>query len=624
MSAIAGIASFEPGAPNPTRRLDDLDHALAGCGPDGSSRAEHRGAAMLFRALHLTADDERTPQPLLTGDGLLVAWDGRLDQRRELCRRLGLRPDDPPPDVELVAGAYRAWGESFLEPLVGDFALALWDAPRRRLILGRDPFAARPLFFASAGGSILWASTPRALLATGEIAPEVDDDWVASYLITALPADRSPFAKIGVVPPGHAVVFEPEGRRERRFWRLESRKGLRLKSDGEYEEAFRELFAEAVRCRLRVRGTVGAELSGGLDSSSIVCAADRLIRGGEVEAEELVSYSMVFDRAASSDEREYIRAVEERTGHRSFHVLEDDYPTFAGFDRPRSQIPSFWQLWPAARARSAEVLRDCGARALLSGFAGDDLLWSEIVAPFHLADRAARLELGRLGRALGGWHRRGRLPYPQLLWRAVVLPLWQAARGRGAEPPSFDFAWLSDRLRSRMPELLARNLGHGGGFLLPSRRSRYESLRTAISDRSWLLDEIDLGLVVTCPFLHRPLVEFCLAVPFEQLVRPHEGRSLQRRALRDLLPAEIADRHRKRGPGEAILRGLRREGAAVQALFEDPAARVYQHGYVHRERFLEQLEKARFGIKPAVGALIRVIQVEVWLRSLSTPKSSRP
>ena len=137
-----------------------------------------------------------------------------------------------------------------------------------------------------------------------------------------------------------------------------------------------------------------------------------------------------------------------------------------------------------------------------------------------------------------------------------------------------------------------------------------------MNDRSFIADEIEHGFQLSCPFLHRPLVEFCLAVPFEQLVRPHETRSLHRRALRGVLPRAIADRRTKGGPGEAMIRGFRREGPVIQALFEDPDARVFARGYLDRRRFLEHVEKIRHGVVGDHAILVRALQVEVWLRSL--------
>jgi len=621
MSAIGGILSLAGKFEDHRAILARLGEALAARGPDGQQEAHLADASMVYRPLEINARCQRTRQPVSTPEGWLVAWDGRLDNQRELRHQLQPVPAPGAADVEWVIGAYRRWGSSCCERLVGDFALALWDAPRRQLLLARDPFGSRSLFFAIDGsGAVLWASSPKALLATGRVSSHVDDDWLVAFMINAQSANGGPYRDLRAVPPGSRVLFGDVGPRTECFWRPEDIAEVRHASDEDYEEAFCQLFTAAVGNRLRASGTVCAELSGGLDSSSIVCVADQLIRQGTVEAERLITCSHVFDRASGSDEREYISAVEAQTGRPSWHILEDEYPLLEDFERPVTQVPHFWQLWPAAFRRTAAILRQHGARSLLSGVGGDHLLWSAVLAPFHLADHAARLRLGRLAQGLLHWRQHTPLPLVRLLWSSVVQPLWNAAQGRGAEDMEFEHPWLGAAYRRRTKGMKRSSLERGHGFLLPSRRSRSEILRSAINDVSWLIDDAEFGIERSCPYLDRPLVEFCLGIPFEQHVRPGEMRSLHRRSLRHLLPEKIVDRKDKRGPGEAVMRAVRREWPVVRQLFDN--AQVVERGYVEPKIFLERLEGLRFGMLADLGILIRVLQVEVWLRALE-PSSLR-
>ncbi len=615
MSGIGGTLSFGP-APARPDLVEAMNDALGALGPDDYKIVQHENVTMIHRALHVTPESHLTRQPMKTDDGLLVAWDGRLDNRLELERHLDLRADFELPDVDIIVQCYCRWGDAFLEPVVGDFAVALWDTTRRRLHLGRDPFGARALFFAVSREWILWASSLRALFATGEITPEVDDDWVDAYLVNAHAGDQTPFLGVETVSPGEIVTFGPESQFRRRFWKMEDHAEIRYKSDTDYEDEFRSLFYEAVKCRLRTRGVVCCELSGGLDSSSIVCVVDDLLRRGEVDATDFFTYSIVYDQASEADEREFIRPVELRTGRRAIHILEDDFPALAGFAHARPQVPFRYQNWPELRRRVVDLMEEGQAKSVLSGFGGDQILWSEISFPLQLADYAARLQLRRLLRGIRSWHWRGGYPYPALLWDGVVRPLWYAAWGRGSPKQGFEFAWLTERLRSRIPQLKANSLGTGRRFQLPSRRMRYDTLRRSINSWSWLVDDLDQGYEISCPFLHRPLVEYCLALPFDQLVRPGEMRSLHRRALRGVLPDIITDRQDKRGPSEATMRGIRREWPVIDSLLGGPDARIYARGYVHRKRFLEQLEKVRFGFVGEHAVLVRALEVEVWLRSL--------
>jgi len=396
---------------------------------------------------------------------------------------------------------------------------------------------------------------------------------------------------------------------------------IRHPNDEGYERAFRELFTDAVRRCLRADGAVFAELSGGVDSSSIVCIADCLLSDGATEAKELHTLSWVYNRASSSDEREFISIVERHTRRPAYHILEDDYPVLAGFAQEQPEVPGGYQVWPAGRRRMMELMRQHNARVLLSGFAGDHLLWSQLDVPFQLADDVARLRPLQLLRELGRWHRDAGIPYPSLWWDGVAKPLWLSVRRRNPDSLDFGFLWLGDEQRRRIKDYVAGRLNWCHGYAIPSDRMRIDSLSRAVSGQSWLYDDRDQGIETRYPFLDRPLVEFCLAIPFNQLARPGQMRSLHRRALKGILPEPIRARASKRGPDEAIMRGIRREWPNIEAMFASHKSRVYERGYVHRDRFLEELERIRHGLYGDQAMVLRTLQVEAWLRSLETTRN---
>jgi asparagine synthase (glutamine-hydrolysing) len=567
MSGIAGIATFESDTRRHEKWLRAMGKALNVWGTDSVRTERLTSAVMLYNALYVTPLSDVRPQPAVTRGGLLVSWDGRLDNRSDLAYRLRFRSYDETPDIDLVAAAYRMADEGFIDNIVGDFAVALWDTRLRKLCLGRDPFASRPLFFAQYGSHILWASSPHALQATGEFPLRLDNEWVAAYLTNCHSAGWSPFCGI-------------------------------------------------VRSRLRAKGPVCCELSGGMDSSSIVCVADDLIRSGRAQARNIFTYSYVYNRASESDERDFIRLVEAQVQRKSYHILEDDYPMMAGFANVRPQIPFRFQNWPAAAMRVKEILNERGARLVLSGFGGDQLLWSQLSAPYHLADHLVQLRPLSLLREMRLWHQRGCLPYPFLFWDGLVRPIWRMALRRGARDMDFDDSWLTTRVRSSMRGFAARSLAGERGFSLPGQQARYDSIRAAVNGWAWLIDDLAQGYEVSCPFFHRPLVEFCLSIPFDQHVRPGEMRSLHRRALRRILPAGIVNRQCKRGPSDAMMHAIRREWPTILSLLSGTEARIYTGGYVERVPFLKRLEDIRFGLKDDHVFLIRALELEVWLRSI--------
>ena len=625
--ALGGL--FAPDGPEPDpEALARLSDALARRGPDGETLRRRPGIALVQRALSL--DGGRFGAPALERDGLLIAWDGRLDNRAELARALG-GPDEAD-DLGLIARAWEAWGEGFPERVVGDFALSLWDPRRRCLLLARDPFGARPLFYARRGGELLFASTLTALRAAWPLPVEVDDEWIAGYLVGVRDVERSPFRGLRSVPPGHTLIADGRNVSLRRFWELDPGREVRCRDDGEYEERFRNVFLEAVRCRLPAAEPVFAELSGGLDSSSIVCAAGRLLRDGRdvgdagdgrdagddgaAPGPTLVPISEVYSLSRTADESAYIRIVERWTGLPSHRLTEEDCPILAGVEERWFEIPIVLQCFLARHRRTLGLMRERGARVLLSGVGGDQILRSQVGMPVDLADLVRAGRLREVPAALRHWHREQRRPYAELLGQGLITPLLPRPLRNRLAPPLIALPDWYDRGFARRMDLRGRLAAVGDERIrLPTRRLQSAMVELAARNTAWRYDAgPERPMLLAFPFLHRPLVELCLALPTDQLVRPGQTRSIHRRALRGLLPPEIAGRADKRGPMEPILRAVAAQWQTLSRLLPD--ARVCQRGYLDPTAFRRALDEARFGKPERKLFLLHMIALEVWLRQI--------
>lgn len=280
---------------------------------------------MVFRAFHTDRESKLERQPLVTTAGHMLAWDGRLDNRTELISQLRDYLDRHATDVEIVTASYLRWGIDFLSRLIGDFAISLWEPATGTLLLARDAFGTRPLYYEVSSKRIGWSSDLASLLdnATGPLA--IDREYIAGYLSAAPELDRTACKNIHSVPPGFAVAFRDDRITKREFWRPDSRQQIRYRRDSDYEEHFRELFRDAVGCRLRSDGPVWAELSGGLDSSSIVCMADQIVEAGESETSQLETVSYVYDKSPASDERRFIGEIERQRGRTGHYFHEDEF-----------------------------------------------------------------------------------------------------------------------------------------------------------------------------------------------------------------------------------------------------------------------------------------------------------
>jgi asparagine synthase (glutamine-hydrolysing) len=517
----------------------------------------------------------------------------------------------------LVLATYRQWGIPGFSRLIGDFSLALWDSEERLLVLACDAFSVRPLYYHLDREYLLWSSRSRALLDAAGLSAEVDEEFVASFLTCSRPSAHSPFRAVQMLPPGCALVVRAEHAELRRLWSPEPRREIRYRSDREYEEHFRSLLREAVACRLRATGAVYADLSGGLDSSSIVCLADDLLAAGEAEAPELRTVSWVYDRSKTSDERPFIRVIEEKRRRSGLYISDEEHPMLSR--PPSSYRPDYPHGQLAYLSRNnflADTMAKAGSRVLLRGTGGDHVLAGEVgQMPFEVADL---LQRGRLGQALRTslvWSHALRRPWHSVLWQGGIIPLLPPALKPRTRTRHRLESWFDPGFAKRL-HLAERIRGveDDVGFHRPSARQHYNLVRQVSRDIGWEFFTTKGCVEMRFPFMDRRIVEFCLAVEVSQWLRPGESKSLLRRALAGTLPEVVRLRRSKAGPDEAFHRACLREWGWLFAYASD--ARVCAHGFVDRTALTETLQLMRHGGKLTRPQLLRTLCLEFWLRSL--------
>jgi asparagine synthase (glutamine-hydrolysing) len=617
MSAIGGIINFN-GAPVDAELLIQLGDNLRSYGPDGGFEVRQSSVGMVYRPFHTNVESRRERQPLIGHDGCILAWDGRLDNREEVLVLVSdeLRTDRS--DSSIVMAAYRKFGLAFPQRIIGDFAFSLWDPKSRTLLLARDPVGARLLFYYVDANRIVWASRLEPLLEFPDIDFEVDDEYVAGYLALHPGESLTPYKNIHAVPPAHLAIVRDGKVVSWRFWGLEPDKEIRYRTDQEYEEHFLALFSEAIRTRLRADGPVWADLSGGLDSSSVVCVADEVMKRGSVQADTLETLSAVFDESSKSDERKFISIVEQKRGQQGHHFLESEYPllSVSAFEGLRS-IPNPLEMWGEYHKAVRKKMRERGARVLLAGIGGDELLTASPDPSPELADLLVQGKLRDLHRRAQVWSLALKKPYFDVLLSNGVVPALprrvqslHKRQLRGKRISLLQPRFIKDF------DLYDRLLGPKDvfGCRLPSSRgqaSAYLSVRNVICSGHLLTWG---PVAITYPFTHRPLVEFLQAIPPTQWVRPGQGRSLVRRALQAYLPVEIAKRKGKGNPGEAVLRAITREWSRLREVLRD--ALVCERGYVNPNALKALVEQPDFERSPEGLVVLRISYLELWLRDL--------
>lgn len=623
MSVLGGIYCFGEAVVE-QEMLARLGQSLSARGPDGGRDLLAGQVGFSYRAFHTNRESRLEDQPYVSPAGRILAWDGRLDNREEIAR---LTRTPFATDVELVMAAYERWAEDFVSKLIGDFALSLWDPLTHKLMLGRDHAGVRSLYYRIDRERAIWSSDLTALLEISPREVEIDEDHIAGFLSFGVDTTKTPFLGFKAIRPGHVLIVDRSGRAiDKRVWALDPSAKIRFKSDTDYEERFRELFAEAVKTRLRSDRPVIAELSGGLDSSSIVCMADRLLQSGSVDAPGLELVSHVTDEYKTSDERRFIHYVEDHIGRKSNYVRQEDYPYLTPMPDP-SRISTINQYLTNCGYNIAvkKLMREHDSRVLLSGIGGDELLHSVNDPAPELCELLVTCKFLSLFRRLRIWGDLLREPYPRLLWQKAVLP---------ALPIRFRAAFRKNNnalLSSWLNQDFARRVGFQQrslttpdifGFRRPTGRDQAIGFLSVVNRISTGFRTEAADYDISYPYLHRPLVEFLCAIPFDQLLRPGNSRSLMRRSLAGLLPPEILRRKGKGQTREILGVGFERQWPRWRRFFDDPL--VVRYGFVEPKPLHAALLRARHGLAGEAFQLSSILTLEVWLRLVEERKKSLP
>lgn len=617
MGAIGGIYLMNGENPDP-RALEALSLHQSQIGPDGKYTSSDGPVALLYRPFRTQPSCAGEDQVYRSIEGDVLIWNGRLDNRDEIVRLLEISTEKGPPPAELIYLAIRRWGFWALAKVLGDFSLVLWQPAQRRLILGTDIWALKPVFYYLDSTRLVWASRCRAIAEAQGIPLEVEDEFVANFLIRPRPVSRSPLKRIHKLPPASCLVVEGSRSRIERYWSPDPHRQLVYAREEDYEQHYRELLGQAIACRLEAAGPVFAELSGGYDSSSIVCIGDSLVRARKVSTPEIRTVSYIYTDSPSSDEREYITPVERAVGKQGLHIDNKEAPLLTvppGTLRP--DLPVGQLVYFARNQHLADRMAEHRSRVLLRGFGGDQITWGDIgFMPFEIGDHLVTGRWGRAVRASREWALAQKSPVHQVLWRGGIWPLLP----RSIRKYTSSFAlplgkWLHPDFVRRL-DLRDATLGPALDipFRLPSQANLYGTISEMAQLVGWEFI-LDRGCVeCRFPFFDRRLVEFALATPMEKMVTPSQPRRMARKALEGVLPPEVQARRSKAGPDEAVYRTFSRNAAHLAPLVEDPL--VGHYGFIDPKTFKATFDLVRFGTRVATPQLLRTFALEFWLRSL--------
>lgn len=589
------LCAFRPGG-EPLHRADLFAHlAQVRRAGELEPTSQFHGS---FAAV--TAEPTRTFRSLVAQwNGLIGVGDVRLDNRSEIAGYAGGAPAHVT-DLEVVLRAIDARGEKVIPALLGDFGFVVWDARACKLLAVRDAFGVKPLFHRTVRGVTMLASRMD-VLATAE-------DWDAEHIadmITGLfaPRERTIWKDVRPVPAGGFLIQRGTVQEGRRYWSPSAFEPVEQADERAVTEEFLTLFREGVRTRMAAPSATWSQLSGGLDSSSVVCMAQSLLGAGE----NLGGTLTIVDTLGNGDERKYADLVVKRHGLRNEHVRDywawqEDADGPPGTDGPRPLYPFF-----ARDRRMCDVIRKSGGRVVLSGFGSDHYLIGHLL---YISDMAGRGHIASAIRETARWSVMTRQSFWNMLGQHVLRPLVRAGRPVADSHERLP-AWIEpgfaahQHLTDRMPH--ARMRGDRMGTWFAQRVARDMQSVPAWTER-WPYGE---DVEVRYPFLYRPLVEAGLRLPVRMRIRPEGHKWILRSAMRGILPEEVRRRRSKSTIDVRIAWSLERERHRLDALLRDPI--LAQLGCIDPARLRDAVDSARRGTERNLVFLMNALSLETWL-----------
>jgi asparagine synthase (glutamine-hydrolysing) len=627
MCGIAGIVASDRLRAEERASLPRMRDVITHRGPDDSGLRVDAFAGLAHRRLSIV-DLATGHQPLANEDeSIWIVFNGEIYNHADLRRQLeaaGHRYRTRS-DTETIVHAYEQWGDDCVDRFRGMFAFAVWDAPRRRLLLARDRLGIKPLYWALSGGRLTFASEIKAVLESGVVSAAPNEDAIPELLSTRyLSGSETMFRGVHRLLPGHVLVFEGGGAVTRQWWDVPTGPpdtGAAMSKRDAVDE-FRARLEDAVRTRLMADVPLGMFLSGGLDSSAIAALMARMID------RPLQTFSVAFhDRAFS--ELGYAREVAAAIGAEAHEIVIDEQDFFAALprlvwheDEPiahPSSVPLYF-VSRLAREHVKVVLTGEGADELLAGYgkypralanwrAGT--AWNLAPEPFR--SFVANTVVPRLPGRVGRYASRSFLAMP-----------------RTPEAMFFDnFAAIGLRRQANLllPRVADRATAHAAYgasracFDTPAGRSTmldrllYTDLKTYLVELLMKQDQMSMAASIESrvPFLDHPLVEFAAGLPSRMKLRGLTTKWILREAVTSILPSSILERRKMGFPVPFGIWARTTHTGVLRDVLLD--RRTRERGITDPKAVSTLIDAHAAGAANGSDALWSLLNLELWYRT---------
>ncbi|WP_432821478.1 asparagine synthase (glutamine-hydrolyzing) [Trichloromonas sp.] len=597
MCGICGIYNLG-GAPVDRDLLGRMNDTMVHRGPDGSGLFADGGIGLGHRRLAII-DLHTGEQPMATEDGRLqVVFNGEIYNFLELKKELegcGHRFHSHS-DTEVLLHGYRQWGESFVDRLRGMFAIALWDAPNRKLLLLRDRAGKKPLYYHFDGKRLVFGSELKALLANDTVSREMDPAALDAYCSFGyVPSPLSIFRSVRKLPPAHLAVCTSKGMTQRKYWDLDMSSEPGTVDEARAIAELQEVFDEAVRLRMISDVPLGAFLSGGVDSSAVVASMALQGDGTPVRTAAIGFEEKRFNELEFAS----IVATRYATDHSEFVVRPEALDIIERlvwhFDEPfadSSAVPT-WYVSQMARKKVTVALSGDGGDETFAGYVKRySMNRMEDGLRQNIPEFIRRGLFGPLSHVYPG---ADFLPRPLRLkafLRNLSLPLDQAY----FRDMSFYFK-PEEKRRLYTPDFAAQ-VGQGQAQSVlgahfaansnadPVTRVQYVDIKSYLPEDILVkVDRMSMAhsLEVRAPILDHKVMEFAARLPSALKLRGQESKYIFKKINENRLSADILYR-KKQGfcvPLDAWLRGELR-GLAQDVLFSGGLDERFNRVYVQQ------------------------------------------
>ncbi|QUH22612.1 lasso peptide isopeptide bond-forming cyclase [Methanobacterium alkalithermotolerans] len=622
MSAITGIF-YRKGKKVDPHLIQKMNDKLSHRGPDGSHTWVEDNVGLGHQMLHTTPESLHEKLPFIEED-LIITADARIDNREELAKKLDIADVETVSDSYFILKAYGRWGEDCPDKLLGDFAFAIWDRKKEILFCARDHMGVKPFYYYVDEEMFVFGTEIKALFEVGGVPREKDEKRIALALMVNdfQEKERTFYKDIKSFKAAHYMAITKDSSKFKRYWKLDPDLEIRMDSDEEYMQEFLKIFTEAVNCRLRSPNKkIGVMLSGGLDSSSVTCTAQKIIEDSDLE-KEIHSFSFIFDDFPESDERYYINKVLEGTNIQANFVKCDNISPLENIDKVldyQDQPTTSFQIGLVHELNA--LLKSKGLNIILTGEGGDQVVShshnyiEELIVSFkwikayHTLNNISKVRKVNKYRLL-----KNKLIHIIQFYVMKIPTLYHILK----KPfPLKDFINKPFLERMGIKEAIFFKSKKMNNITCKSEQY-YLTQKVAHQNNFEVIDQYNSIFQIENrhPFYDKRVIEYCYGLPIEQKIRSGYNRYILRTIMNGFLPEEIRCRVSKANIGLASIKNLLSEKEIMNKIVTDEQNIIKE--YVNLES-VKDLYSYNLLEKISIFKIFawRIILIYLWLEKVN-------